>query len=109
MTGTTVGLVVKTQTGTDPFGHPIYSEEIVQIDDILVGQPTSEDVISTLELTGKRIAYVLGIPKGDTHVWEDTEVIIWGDRYKTIGFPVTGEQKNIPLRWGQNVKVERYG
>lgn len=109
MKGTTVGLVVKTQTGTDPFGHPIYSEEIVQIDDVLVGQPTSEDVISTLELTGKRIAYVLGIPKGDTHVWEDTEVIIWGDRYKTIGFPVTGEQENIPLRWGKNVKVERYG
>lgn len=109
MKGTTVGLVVKTQTGTDPFGHPIYSEETVQIDDVLVGQPTSEDVISTLELTGKRIAYVLGIPKGDTHVWEDTEVIIWGDRYKTIGFPVTGEQKNIPLRWGKNVKVERYG
>lgn len=109
MKGTTVGLVVKTQTGTDPFGHPIYSEETVQIDDVLVGQPTSEDVISTLELTGKRIAYVLGIPKGDTHVWEDTEVIIWGDRYKTIGFPVTGEQENIPLRWGKNVKVERYG
>ena len=109
MKGTTVGLVVKTQTGTDPFGHPIYSETIVDIEDVLVGQPTSEDVISTLELTGKKTAYVLGIPKGDTHVWEDTEVIIWGNRYKTISYPETGIQENIPLRWGQNVKVERYG
>ena len=109
MKGETVGLVVKTQTGTDPFGHPIYSEEIVQINDVLVGQPSSDEVLSTLNLTGKRIAYTLGIPKGDTHVWTDTEVIIWGERFRTIGFPKTGTQANIPLRWGQNVQVERYG
>lgn len=109
MKGTTVQLVVKTQTGTDPFGAPIYSEELVSVNDVLVGSPSSEDVISTLDLTGKRIAFVLGIPKGDTHIWEDTDVIIWGERYRTIGYPETGIQENIPLRWGQNVKVERYG
>ena len=109
MKGMTVGLVVKTQTGVDPFGAPVFSEEIVDINDVLVGQPSSEDVLSTLNLTGKRIAFVLGIPKGDTHIWEDTDVIIWGERFRTIGFPETGIQANIPLRWGQNVKVERYG
>lgn len=109
MKGMTVQLAVKTQTGTDPFGAPIYSEELVSVNDVLVGSPSSEDVISTLDLTGKRIAFVLGIPKGDTHIWEDTDVIIWGERYRTIGYPETGIQENIPLRWGQNVKVERYG
>lgn len=109
MKGETVGLVVKTQTGTDPFGHPTYSEEIVNVDDVLIGQPSADEVVSTLNLTGKTIAYTLGIPKGDTHIWTDTEVIIWGERFRTIGFPVTGIQENIPLRWGQNVKVERYG
>lgn len=109
MKGMTVGLVVKTQTGEDPFGAPVFSEEIVDINDVLVGQPSSEDVLSTLNLTGKRIAFVLGIPKGDTHKWEDTEVIIWGERYRTIGYPETGIQANVPLRWGKNVKVERYG
>ena len=109
MKGMTVQLAVKTQTGTDPFGAPIYSEELVSVNDVLVGSPSSEDVISTLDLTGKRIAFVLGIPKGDTHIWEDTDVIIWGERYRTIGYPETGIQDNIPLRWGQNVKVERYG
>ena len=109
MKGITVQLVVKTQTSTDPFGAPIYSEELVSVNDVLVGSPSSEDVISTLDLTGKRIAFVLGIPKGDTHIWEDTDVIIWGERYRTIGYPETGIQDNIPLRWGQNVKVERYG
>lgn len=109
MKGTTVQVVVKTQTGTDPFGAPIYEESLEDVKDVLVGQPTTDDVTSTLELTGKKIAYVLGIPKGDTHIWTDTEVVIWGERFHTIGFPQTGIQENIPLRWGQNVKVERYG
>jgi hypothetical protein len=109
MVGMTVQLVVKTQTGTTPFGEPIYSETLENVEDVLVGQPTSDDVLSTLELTGKHIAYTLGIPKGDTHQWYDTDVIIWGERFRTIGYPVTGIQENIPLRWGSNVKVERYG
>lgn len=109
MKGETVELVVKTQTGTDPFGHPIYEKTTVNVNDVLIGQPTAEDVTTTLDLTGKRIAYVLGIPKGDDHIWEDTEVYFWGQKFKTISFPETGIQENIPLRWGKNVKVERYG
>lgn len=109
MKGTTIQLVVKTQTGTDAFGAPIYTEELVNVDDVLVGSPTSDEITDSLNLFGKKIVYMLGIPKGDTHTWEDAEVIIWGNRYRTFGYPITGEQANIPLRWGQNVRVERYG
>lgn len=109
MKGTTIQIVKYTQTGTDAFGAPIYSEELVDVPDVLVGSPTTDDVTSTLSLYGKKIEYVLGIPKGDTNDWEDAEVIIWGNRFRTIGYPVTGEQANIPLRWGKNVRVERYG
>lgn len=109
MKGTTVQLVKKTQSGIDALGNPIYTTELIDVDDVLVGTPTSDEVIGTLKLYGKRIAYTLGIPKGDSHVWVDTDVYIWGDKYRTIGYPVTGEQANIPLRWGQNVRVERYG
>ncbi len=109
MKGTTVQLVVKTQSGTDAFGAPVYTEELVSVADVLVGSPTSDDVTNTLNLYGKKIKYVLGIPKGDTHNWIDAEVVIWGERFRTVGYPTTGEQENIPLRWGQNVKVERYG
>lgn len=109
MKGTTVQLVQKTQTSTDPFGAPVYSELLVDVPDVLVGSPTTDDVTDSLNLYGKRIEYMLGIPKGDTHNWIDTEVIIWGNRYRTFGYPITGEQANIPLRWGQNVRVERYG
>ena len=79
------------------------------VDDVLVGSPTSDEITDSLNLFGKKIVYMLGIPKGDTHTWEDAEVIIWGNRYRTFGYPITGEQANIPLRWGQNVRVERYG
>ena len=109
MKGTTVQLVVKTQTSTDPFGAPVYSEELIEVTDVLVGSPTTDDVTDSLNLYGKKIEYMLGIPKGDTHNWTDTDVIIWGNRYRTFGYPITGEQANIPLRWGQNVRVERYG
>lgn len=107
--GMTIRLAVKTPTGeTDPFGAPIYTTVWEDIEDALVGQPTSEDYATTLQATGKHIAYVVGIPKGDTHDWVNAVVEIWGEQYRTIGIPVTGIQENIPLRWGKNIKVERY-
>ena len=109
MKGTTIQLVVKTVESTDPFGAPVYKEELVDIPDVLVGSPSSDEVVNALQMYGKKIAFTLGIPKGDTHSWIDTDVVIWGERYRTIGYPTTGEQANIPLRWGQNVQVERYG
>lgn len=109
MRGTTISLLVKTKTDENAFHEPIYSEKWVDVDDVLVGSPTTDDITNALQLYGKRIEYVLGIPKGDTNNWIDTEVIIWGQHYKTFGFPTTGEAANIPLRWGKNVKVERYG
>lgn len=109
MKGASVYLVSETTTGTDPFGNPVTSEELIEVKDVLIGQPTTDDVTNTVQLYGKKIEYVLGIPKGDTHNWTDAVVIIWGERFKTIGYPQTGIQENIPLRWGFNVKVERYG
>lgn len=109
MRGMTVQLVEKVQTGTDAFGAPVYSETLEDVHDVLVGQPSTEDVNTSVSLYGKMIHYVLGIPKGDQHDWSDAEVVIWGHRFRTVGFPQRGISANIPLRWDQNVKVERYG
>ena len=109
MKGTTVQLVVNTTTSYDPFGAPIEQETLVDIADVLVGQPSESEVTGVMERYGKRVVYTLGIPKGDDHNWFDTYVYIWGGKYRTIGYPITGEQANIPLRWGKNVMVERYG
>ena len=107
--GITVQLEQKTQTGRDDFNRPICSSEMVNIDNVLVGRPDTDQITETLNLTGKRLEYVLGIPKGDAHDWTDKKVIIWGQEFRTIGFPETGIQDLIPLDWGMNVKVERHG
>lgn len=106
---TTVQLTVKTKIGEDEFGADVYEETEVDVDGVLIGNPSTDDITSTLELYGKRVEYVLGIPKGDTHNWYDTTVSFWGMKFRTIGYPMKGEPENIPLRWGQNIKVEAYG
>lgn len=109
MKGMTIYLVNKTEIGRDDFDAPIYDEELEAVHDCLVGQPSTDDVTDTLALYGKKIEYTIGIPKGDEHNWTDAEIVMFGGRFRTIGYPQTGIQANIPLRWGQNVKVERYG
>ena len=107
--GETVKLITKTKTGTDDFGAPIYKETEVTVSNVLVGQPEAQDITDELNLSGKRIAYVLGIPKGDTNTWYDTFVIVRGERCRTIGKPVYGTPENMPM-WGSGkVSVERYG
>lgn len=105
----TVQLAVKTEGAPDPFGMPTETEQLIDVPGCLVGQPSTDDIAQTMEMYGKKIAYVVGVPKGDANSWVDTDVIIWGERFRTIGYPETGIQGNIPLKWGQNVKVERYG
>ena len=107
--GMTVMLHEKAQTGVDAFNRPIYEEMDTPVDNVLVGEPTAEDVTNELNLSGKRIAYVLALPKGDTHEWHDREVSFWGQRFKVIGFPTQGIEENIPLSWNKKVKVERHG
>lgn len=105
----TVQLVKNTSIATDPFGKPIETEELIDIPGCLVGQPSTNQVNDTMAMYGKTIAFVVGVPKEDTNDWVDTDVIIFGERFHTIGYPETGIQENIPLNWGKNVKVERYG
>ena len=110
MKGITIKLLQKTKTGEDPFGEPVFSSNYVDVDDVLVGEPTTDDIQNTSTLYGKVASYRLAIPKGDTNVWEDTEVILpapFEGTYQTIGYPTAGIEANIPLRWNKKVFIER--
>jgi hypothetical protein len=110
MKGETVTLEKKTQTGTDPFGQPVYSTSTEEVKDVLIGEPSTDDITNTLAMYGKKIVYTLAIPKGDDHVWEDTFVTLpapMGGRYHTIGIPTAGIEANIPLRWNKKVHLEK--
>lgn len=110
MRGVTVVLNVKTQTGTDAFGRPIYSTIPKNVSDVLVGEPSSDDITNMLTMYGKKVAYTLAIPKTDENVWEDTEVTLpapFGGTYHTIGYATAGITENIPTRWNRKVHLER--
>jgi hypothetical protein len=110
MRGITITLKTKTKTGTDPFNRPVYTTSTVDVSDVLVGEPTADDVSNAQVMYGKKVSYCLAIPKGDTNVWEDTEVILpepFAGTYHTIGYPTAGIEENIPLRWNKKVLIER--
>lgn len=111
MRGDNVTLYEKTQTGTDPFGAPVYAETPVTVENVLVGEPSSEEILAATDLYGKRIRYMLGIPKGDAHDWTDSR-IEWTDargvthRLRSFGFPIMGVEHLIPTAWHLKVRCE---
>lgn len=106
--GITVTLYEKTQSGTDDFGRPVYTETPVQVDNVIVGEPMGTEAIDTLNLTGKRLAYNLGIPKGDTHTWTDRRIDFFGQSFRAIAAPTEGIEDLVPLQWNRKIQVERY-
>lgn len=108
MRGVTIILYDKVQTGVDAFNRPVYEDVATTVDNVLIGEPTTEDVINELNLTGKHLAYTLAIPKGDAHEWNDRKVEFFGEVFHTYGEPTQGIEHLIPLSWNKKVKVERY-
>ncbi|MEG7528450.1 hypothetical protein V5A12_04210 [Streptococcus mitis] len=106
--GIPVILVDKVETGNDDFGHPIYRDVEIEVQNVLVAPTSSEDVINQMNLTGKKAEYTLGIPKGDTNKWENREVKFFGQKWRTIGLPQEGIESMIPLSWNRKVMVEVY-
>ena len=112
MRGITVTLTVRAKTGTDAFGAPVYAETTKTVDNVLVGEPSTDDITASTDLFGKRIDYMLGIPKGNTDTWQDTKVE-WTDAYgrtikcETFGFPITGIEALVPTAWHMKVRCHR--
>lgn len=114
--GTTVTLYEETITGYDSFKAPIKTLVPVEVDNVLVGEPSTDDITSSVSMYGKKISYMLAIPKGDTHDWTD-KIVEWTDAYgnvhrcRTFGVPITGIEANIPpvIPWHMKVRCESYG
>lgn len=109
ITGRTVVLLEKQQTGVDAFNRPTYAEVPVEVENVLIAPLSDQEVLDTLNLTGRKAVYQLGIPKGDTHDWENQRVQFFGETWQVIGIPTEGQSELIPLFWNKKAKVERYG
>lgn len=109
ITGTDVTLIHRIQTGTDALNDPIMRETTpITVQNVLIGEPTTEEITGAEMLYGKKLVYTLGIPKGDGNDWEDSIVMIWGKRFRTFGSVLRGIERNIPAPWNRKVMVERY-
>lgn len=106
--GITVKLHIKTQSGTDGFGAPTYTETTEDVDNVLIAPSTAQEIEDTTNLYGKRADYTLGIPKGDTHNWTDTVIEFWDEKWTSVGKPLKGIDENIPGPWNMKVQVMRY-
>ncbi len=108
--GETIKLYTRTETGRDRLNRPVYEETAIEVENVLIGSPSTQEATDILNLTGRKAEYTLGIPKGDTNDWENKTVEFWGKKWRTIGIPVTGIQELLPqgMPWGMNVQVERY-
>lgn len=107
MIGESVVLTVKTQSGVDAFNDPVYTETTETVANVLIGQPTAEEAQSSIDLYGKRCEVMLGIPKGDTHEWENTTVTFWGRTWHTIGPVIMGIEANVPTMWHKKIRAAR--
>ena len=45
--GITIKLLERTQTGADAFNRPIYTETVTEVENVLVGEPTTEEITNT--------------------------------------------------------------
>ena len=106
--GIPITLIDKQVVSVDPFGSPVVKDVEILVDNVLVAPATTEDVTNQMSLTGKKISYTIGIPKGDTNDWEEKEVRFFGKRWRTVGIPLEGIEELIPLEWNKKVMVERY-
>lgn len=109
--GNTVTLVTYTENGEDDFGHAIRVATTVEVPNVLIEPASNDAIVSEMELYGKRIAYVLHIPKSDSNNWKDAEVILpapWNVTLKTYGDALVYAPHLAPLAWNKKVKAELY-
>lgn len=107
MIGVSVVLHEKTKTGVDGMNNPVYSVTATTVNNVLVGQPETDDITSSISLYGKKIVYMLGLPKGDSHNWTDSIVEIFGEPFMTFGDVIQGIEANVPTPWHKKVRVMR--
>lgn len=112
MHGIEVTLYVKTQTGVDGFNNPVYSEIATPVSNVLVNSSLESEVLSSVDLRGKKQVFSLAIPKGDTHDWRDVNVaFVYNGQIiicHTFGLPQEGLDELVPTEWNKKVLCERY-
>ena len=81
--GITVTLFERKKAWMDEFNHAIYEESPVIVKNVLVSPASSQEIIDTINLTGRKAVYSIAIPKGDKHTWDGCRVDFFGSSWRT--------------------------
>lgn len=106
--GITVTILIEEETGKDPFGSPVVSKREEKVANVLVAPASSNEIVDSQSLFGRKAVYTLAIPKGDRHNWENAKVLFFGEPWQAFGIPLEGIEELIPLDWNKKVMVTRY-
>lgn len=109
--GIDIILINEIEVGLDDVNRPLYSDRESIVHNVLVGEPSTEDVTNELNLSGKLVKYTLALPKGDKNDWTNAKVILpppFEGIYRVVGTPTAGIEANIPLLWNKKVRLEAY-
>lgn len=107
--GQTVKLHAYKVIGTDLFGGIVKEDMgVVDVPNVLIEPASNDAIVTDLQLQGKKLTYILHIPKTDENMWEDTTVEFYGKKWKTYGSMLIYDEKLTPGEWNKKVKVEYY-
>lgn len=106
--GIPVTLYERTPAGRDAFGAPLYEEQPVTVDNVLVCPAAQDDIVDGAGLEGRRAEYSLCLPRHDTHAWEGCRVDFFGQSWRVFGPALEYIGDLTPLDWNRRVRVERY-
>lgn len=106
--GITVNLYEMQETDTNAFNEAIYAPVKHSVANVLVTPATEQEILDTVNLTGRRAVYTLCIPKGDAHDWTNQIVEFFGRKWRTIGEPIEWIEAMVPLDWNMKVRVESF-
>lgn len=110
ISGVNVVLHKKSVSGTNAIGEKIYTEQTETISNILVEPASNDAIVDELTMTGKKLAFILHIPRTDENSWEDCIVDLpspWNISVKTFATDkMIFDPRLTPLPWGRKVKCE---
>ena len=106
--GITIELLIKEEAGTDEFNNMTYNESWTEVKNVLIGEPSAEEILNELNLTGVKVKYAIAVPKGDAHDWKNARVRFCGDEYYVVGDLTGGIEEMIPLDWNKKGYVAKY-
>ena len=103
LTGETVVVAKRTETGRDEFNNPTFSDEETAVDNVLVAPGEAADVIESVRPEGVEVNYTLYFPKTFTGDLECEKVKVRGEWLDVIGHPDRYADEVCPTDWNMVV------